>query len=549
MTVDPQEVRAEPHTEIGHVLKQDVNLVLERWSRRAVEEQPHAKRVHHGVLLDHLREFLVKLGGALAESEAPFCFEHQMTAVVHGEQRWDEGWSLTEVVRDYQILRLVVLDYLEEALDRPLGSREVQAIGLALDEAITASVVSFVHERDEHLRQLHDERAETEKRSQRQLEEQTLALQDADRRKNEFLAILGHELRNPLASIYTALEIQRLKATDDPEVACAREVIERQVRQLTRLVDDLLDVSRITQGKVQLQLEPVDIATIVQRAVEMAQPLFDAQKHRLSVSLSREPMWVEADAARLTQVLTNLLRNAAKYTSPGGQIKISAECHDNDVIVRVRDNGIGIAPELLPRVFEPFIQVARSLDRSDGGLGLGLTLVRSLLELHQGTIEAHSEGKGKGSEFVVHLPAMDTVPTPAEAAPAAPEAERAAPRRILVVDDNRDGARTLSMLLQLDGHQVNTAHDGPAALETADAWQPDVVLLDIGLPGMDGLEVARRLRNNPQHAEVLLIAISGYGQDDDQLRSQEAGIAAHLVKPVDLAALQRLFASEHELLR
>ena len=540
MPVTARLIRAEPHTEIGTLLQRYAGVIIDRWGRQAVEEQPHAKRVHHAVLLDHLHDFLTTLGKSLAESEDPHTCQHCVPALTHGGQRWQAGWSLPELVRDYQILRLVVLDFLEETLDRPVGYREVLAIGLALDEAIAASVVTYVQGRDEYLRQLEEERAGEAKRAHERLQEQAEALKEADRRKNEFLAMLGHELRNPLAPIRNATQILSLNGPPDAEVQWARGVIERQVHQMTRMVDDLLDVSRITQGKFKLEKEPVDLASVVARAAEMVRPLIDARGHRLTITLPPEPVWLDADPSRLAQVVANLLHNAAKYTDAGGQIRLASERRGEETVVTVRDTGIGIPADLLPRVFEPFTQEERLLDRAQGGLGIGLALVRSLVALHGGRVQAFSAGRGCGSEFVLYLPVSGQAPTASGGERATVGRVKAASRRILVVDDNVDSAESLAVLLRVTGHEVRTAHAGRAALEAARACVPEIVLLDIGLPGMDGYEVARRLRQDLGLADVLLVAMTGYGQDEDRRRSHEAGFNAHLVKPVDLNELHAL---------
>jgi signal transduction histidine kinase len=541
MSVDPQVIRSEPHMEVGILLQQHVDEVLERWSEQAIKEQPNASRVHHAVMLDHLRDLLAGLGRSLAATKDPHTNGHCLPASRHGEHRWELGWSLPEVVRDYQILRLVILDFLEERLQRPVDGREILAIGLALDEAIAASVVMYVKGRNQFLSDLEAKRTEEDRRVQQQLKEQTEALQEADRRKNEFLAMLSHELRNPLAPMGTALQVLRLKGPQDPELVWTRDVIERQVEQMTRMVDDLLDISRITRGLIQLQKEPVELALVVERAVEMARPFIDARKHQLRVILAPGPVWLEADPARLAQVLTNLLNNSAKYTGEGGQIWLSAERQDDEVVIKVQDNGVGISPQLLPRVFEPFTQEDRSLDRADSGLGIGLALVKNLVELHGGSVRAFSAGRGQGSEFVIHLPVMKEAPPPAmemQPKPGAP----ARPRKILVVDDHADSARSLSILLGILGHEVRTAQDGPSALAEARSHPPDVVLLDIGLPGMDGFEVARRMRQESSLKNAILLAITGYGQDEDRRRTREAGFDAHLVKPIDPKNLNRLLA-------
>jgi signal transduction histidine kinase/ActR/RegA family two-component response regulator len=540
MSVDPDVIRSEPHHEIGTLLERQADLIIERWCRRAVEEQPHANRVHHSVLLDHLQELLKRLGRSLRESHNSFTYQHYLPASTHGVQRWEAGWSLPEVVRDHQILRLVIIDFFDETLDRQLSNREQLAIGLALDEAIGASVVAYVNGRDEYLKQLEEMRSEESKEAQKRLEAQAASLKEADRRKNEFLAILAHELRNPLAPIRNAVQVLSLQDPPDPAVQWPREIIERQVQQLNRMVDDLLDVARITQAKIKLHKEPVEVGTVIARAIEMSQPLIDVRKHRLTVVPPAAPMWLEGDAVRLAQVVANLLNNAAKYTEEGGQIWLLAERMENEIVIRVRDTGIGIPADLLPRVFDPFIQEERSPDRAHGGLGIGLALVRSLVELHGGRVEASSAGRGQGSEFVLHLPVLAQAP-PSTSKKKASDARGKLPgRRILVVDDNIDSAETLALLLRLGGHDVHTAHSGRNALESAQINRPEIVMLDIGMPGMDGLEVARRLRDELGLTDVLLVAMTGYGQDEDRRRSQVAGFNSHLVKPIDLEHLNSL---------
>jgi PAS domain S-box-containing protein len=370
---------------------------------------------------------------------------------------------------------------------------------------------------------------------------QAEALKEADRRKDEFLAMLAHELRNPLAPIRNAVEVFRLLGPADPDLEWARDMIGRQVQQLTRLVDDLLDVSRITRGKIALRKEPVDLAAVVARAVETSRPLLDARGHELTLDLPREPLRVEADATRLAQVVSNLLNNAARYTEEGGHIRLSVEPGRGEAVVRVRDDGMGIPAELLPQVFELFTQGDRSLARSEGGLGIGLTLVKRLVELHGGRVEARSAGPGRGSEFIVRLRTLAPQPKrDMEDGGRGPSEVPPRPRRVLVVDDNEDAAESLALLLRARGHEIRTAHDGPSALSVAEDFRPEVVFLDIGLPRMDGYEVARRLRVQPGREGLLLVALTGYGQDEDRRRAEEAGFDAHLVKPADLEALQRL---------
>jgi PAS domain S-box-containing protein len=375
-------------------------------------------------------------------------------------------------------------------------------------------------------------------------------LQQVDRLKDEFLAMLAHELRNPLAPIRNALQLIELEAPGQP--ASVKEnyaIIDRQVTHLIRLVDDLLDVSRISQGKIVLQKERIDVAAVIERAVESSQPIITGRRHALSVKLPEGPLPIEGDLVRLVQVLANLLNNAAKYTPEGGRIDLLVERAGSFAVLRVKDTGVGIPPDILPRLFEPFTQSERTLDRADGGLGIGLTLVRRLAEMHGGTVMAKSEGQGKGSEFIVRLPLADDPAPPPAAEGAIPAAGPAPSRRVLVVDDNRDSARTLTRLLRVLGHEVETAHDGPGALAQAGAFRPDVILLDIGLPGMDGYEVGRRLRASREFAPTVLIALTGYGSAEDRQQSREAGFNVHLVKPVDLESLRNLLAQPLELLR
>jgi PAS domain S-box-containing protein len=385
------------------------------------------------------------------------------------------------------------------------------------------------------------------KRAQDTLRQQAEALREADRRKDEFLAMLAHELRNPLAPIRNALHVVQVRGRERRQaVRQAWEMIERQVECLARLVDDLLDVSRISRGKINLQKGPVDVALLVARAVEGSRPLIEARRHDLKVALPDEPMWVEADPTRMAQVLWNLLNNAAKYTPEGGRIRLTAAKEGGEAVIRVRDTGMGIPPKLLPRMFDLFTQAERTLDRAEGGLGIGLTLVRRLTEMHNGVVQAFSAGPGEGSEFVVRLPLLPDTP-PAASAAHEPEggrrAKAAVTHRILVVDDNRDSADSLAMLLRLVGHDVRTVHDGRQALVVAATYRPDLVLLDIGLPGMDGFAVARHLRSQPELAGVVLVALTGYGSDEDRRQAQAAGFNHHMVKPVNFDALNELLTA------
>lgn len=550
MSIDPGLIHAETHTEVGRLLQRDAAELVERWARRAVKEQPHAKRVHHVGLVDHLVVLLQALGRSLTESDHTATLQHCRLATIHGEERWETGWSLPEVVRDYQILRLVILEYLEELEDIALDHRAVMAIGLALDEAIAASVTIYVSNRDEHFRTLQEERAERDREIQAFLQQKTEILQEVDRRKNEFLATLGHEMRNPLAPLWHATRLLELSGGSDPSMEQVRDIIKRQVQQLTRLADDLLDISRIAQNKIELRRESVDIATVLAQAVQTSAPHLKARHHELVVASPSEPLRVNADPTRLVQIIVNLLNNAAKYTDPGGRVWLTVGREGENAVIRVRDNGTGIPAEMLPHVFEMFTQGNWTVERSQGGLGIGLALVRRLVELHGGTIAVTSAGPRQGSEFVVTLPAEAADAAGGDGAPGfRMDASTAAidakprPRSILVVDDNVDSAKSLALLLQLEGHRVRMAHDGPTTLEIAGEFRPDLVLLDIGLPSMDGHEVARRLKATAAIGSMMLVALTGYGLDEDRRRSEESGFDAHLVKPVDLDELRQLMNS------
>jgi PAS domain S-box-containing protein len=367
-------------------------------------------------------------------------------------------------------------------------------------------------------------------------------LREADRRKDEFLAVLAHELRNPLAPMRNALEMVRLSADDPGVVGKVRGTMERQVDHMVRLTDDLLDVSRITRNRLELRRKPVDLSVIVHRAMESSDPLLKERRHTVTLALPATPLVVDADEGRLAQVLYNLLGNAAKYTLPGGRIHVRAMRDGADAVITVSDNGIGIARENLQGVFEMFTQVDASLERSQGGLGIGLTLSRRIVELHGGTIDAASEGPGKGSTLTVRLRAAHG----STAAEPSPSRTFALPRgrRVLIADDNRDSADTLASMLEMVGHDVRVCYDGVNALTQAELFRPDVMLLDIGMPALNGLELASRIRERPWGAAIRLIALTGWGQPEDLKRSQRAGFDHHLVKPVELSRLQELLGAE-----
>ncbi|WP_309625084.1 PAS domain-containing protein, partial [Methylibium sp.] len=421
----------------------------------------------------------------------------------------------------------------EALVERPDGSRlPILANFAALNNArgeITGAITSFMD-----ITEI--------KRLENDSRRHAADLLESDRRKNEFLAMLAHELRNPLAPIRNALHIMRMTAGDERTVQTAAAMMERQVGQMVRLVDDLLDVSRVSRGRMELRKERIELASAVNHAVEASRPLCETMNHRLELELPPRPIWVDADPTRLAQVVGNLLNNACKFTERGGCIRLSVEQDGKQAVIRVRDNGVGIAADELVRVFDLFVQVDTSLGRSVSGLGIGLTLVKSLVEVHGGSVHVLSAGIGQGSEFVVNLPMLAETLAAQLTEPVAGTPTIASARSILVVDDNRDAALSLATVLQLSGYTTHVAYDGAEAVQVAAAVRPDVMLLDIGLPKLDGYEVARKIRAQPWGEAMVLVALTGWGQEEDRRRSSEAGFNGHLVKPVDLDALMKLLA-------
>jgi PAS domain S-box-containing protein len=443
----------------------------------------------------------------------------------------------------------------EAAVRELLANGSIRYENLPLESTsgrlVEVEVVANVYRDDVHSVVQCNIRDITERcRLERKTQEQAAALADRDRRKDEFLAMLSHELRNPLAPILNATLVlrlfsnrNRLHGIENPTLDESTSIIERQVSQLARIVDELLEVSRITSGRIQLHQERIALRVVVENAVATVRSLIDQHKHELTVSLPTQTIWLNADAARLEQVIVNLLANAAKYTEPGGQVWLTLEEDGKEALLRVRDTGVGIAPETLPHIFDLFTQAERSLDRSQGGLGIGLALVQRVVQMHGGSVTAYS-ALGQGSEFVVRLP-MGSPPEPQASSPPAKTALRAGGPllRVLVVDDNVDTATSLATLVKVSGHDVRTAHDGPSVVEAAVDYRPNVVLLDIGLPGLNGFEIGKQLRQRPELQNAVLVAITGYGQESDLKRSFEVGFDHHLVKPVDFQKVLHILAS------
>jgi len=474
-----------------------------------------------------------------SDSETPLVFhkaEGRTRAASYGELPEELRAALQRVVREGLPLEGKTVCYPLRVGDRTLGALALASADpsaqdlVSLQELVSRAAIALDNAR------LYSSLQREIVRS-RQAEE---SLQDANRRKDEFLAMLSHELRNPLAPIRNAVEVIRRLAPPDPKLTMARDVVDRQVSLLARLVEELLDVSRISQGKISLKKEPVDLARIVSHSVETARPLIDQRGQTLTVSVPAAPVWLSADFARLSQVVANLLNNASKYTGEGGRIELTADAGEGEATITVRDNGAGIEPQLLPKVFDLFVQGERALDRGQGGLGIGLTLVKRLVELHQGHVEVASEGPGRGASFRVTLPCISVV-EPQQRAPQ-PSVTRSSSevygRRVLVVDDNVDAAESTAAFLRLEGHEVKAVHDGIQALASLKVFDPHVVVLDIGLPGLDGYAVARQLRERGDTSHVLLIALTGYGQREDRQRAADSGFDYHYVKPADPREIQ-----------
>jgi signal transduction histidine kinase len=520
-----------------------VNILL-------VDDQP-SKLLTYETILAELGETLMKASSA---TEALECLLKNEIAVVLVDVCMPDldGYELAAMIRQHPRFQktsiIFVSAILMTDLDRLRGYEcgAVDYVPVPVVPEILRAKVSVFAELYRKTRALEHLNQELEARVAERtaaLEASTTALQEADRRKDEFLAMLAHELRNPLAPIRTAVELLHLRELSEQQRSQAQAVIARQVDHLVRLIDDLLDVSRITRGVITLRRELVLVGAVVARAVETVRPLIDARRHELTVDLPEELITIECDKTRLVQVLGNLLQNAAKFTAPGGRIDLKVARDRSEVVITVADNGIGIAPELLPTVFELFTQVHAKSDGTQGGLGIGLALAGRLAELHGGSVTAHSEGPGRGTTFTVRLPIFDRESVPVASHGAAEEVQAGRRRRILVADDNLDAAESLSLQLRLAGHDVRTVYDGVQALAVASTFEPQVVLLDLGMPKMDGYETARRMRGEPWGKSAVLVAVTGWGQQQDRERTADAGFDLHLVKPVGEVELSRVMAS------
>ena len=505
--------------------------------RRLLEAAQRDSEIRYRRLFESAKDGILILDfatGRIVDAN-PFMIEllGYSSAEFNGRELWEIGLFADRAASEAAVRQLQETGYIRFEnlpLESKRGGRvEVEVVGNAYQEGSHTVIQCNIRDITER------------RRLERTNQEQAVALADLHDRKDEFLAMLSHELRTPLAPIASAVQILRLQPNEGPDAQHAREIIERQVGQLKYLIDDLLEVSRFTTGKVHLRQAQIALQAVVAPALEAIRPLMDWHKHELSVSMPSEPIWLNADAARLEQVVVNLLNNAAKYTDDGGRISLTVQIEGNVAVLRVCDNGVGIAPELLPHIFDLFTQAERSLDRAQGGLGIGLCLVRRLVNLHGGSVDAHSV-QGQGSEFVVRLPVI--APALVSAAVSPTGSPQAAPkcRRVLVVDDNVDTARGLVLLLTASGHLARLAYDGVTALKEVSSFEPDLVVMDIGLPGLDGFEVARQIRQRLQLEDVVLVAMTGYGQEKDRLLSFEAGFDHHLVKPAHFNELQKIIS-------
>jgi signal transduction histidine kinase len=523
VTIETERIRAEPHHEIGSIILSDAALLVERWAERARDEQPTAARAHHDILHNELLPFLQAVGAGLRQSGNRNPKEHRLEAVEHGEQRWDNGWSLTELVRDYQILQLVILEHLELELDRLLGYREAMAVGVFIDDAIAASIAAFVRSHEQNLKAI--EQATTD------------AMREAQARKDNFLALVVHELRNPVAPIVNGIDtLNVLLLQADAPVRNAVHLIKRQSKHLARILDDLADLSRMEQGRLELQQAVIDVRDVIEQALQSCEAVIAERQHRVIRDIESDSLIVNGDSTRLVQVMVNLINNAARYTPPGGDMTIAAHRRDGSITITVRDTGAGIAPEMLSRVFDMYTRSEEATEAAPDGLGIGLALVRELVMLHGGEVEAFSGGIGEGAEFIVTLPAYSgsgLVERPT------PEPVQLPSFRVLVVDDEPDGRESLSAVLRVMGHQVDSAADAVEGIAAAMKGDYQAAFVDIALPGHSGLEVAHAVRRE-RGSRMLLIGLAGGSDPEEAELARQAGFDAHLAKPIDSDAIAEL---------
>jgi signal transduction histidine kinase/CheY-like chemotaxis protein len=508
--------------------------VIAQWEtavRTNPEAVPSAQRLTREQLSDHLAPLLERIARALEGAATP---EVEPEGREHGSQRRRSGYDIAEVLREHTLLRQTLLDWLSSyAAGHPgLSHEEREQVRQRLIEVIDRSGQAAAA-------QYHAEAIAECRELERELEA-------AGRQKDRFLAMLSHELRNPLAPILNAAKMLRQAPLADPRLERAGEIIERQAIYQARLIDDLLDVNRIAQGKIALRRESVDLRAAIGQAVETCLPAIEAKGLALTLDVSAQPLMITGDPVRLAQIVTNVLNNAGRYTNAPGAIALTAGLEKRQAVVRVKDTGVGIAPEMLPRVFDLFVQADTSLDRRQGGLGLGLALAKNLAEMQGGAVEARSEGLGAGSEFIIRLPLARTSETAADAALASTVEREPISRHVLLVDDQPDARTSLADVLEMLGHHVFTAANGPEALRLAWEEQPEVAIVDIGLPGMTGYELAQQLRRIPGGDRARLIALTGYGSPEDKERARQAGFDAHLTKPADFAELERLLGAPVE---
>jgi signal transduction histidine kinase len=522
MATTLRRLRAEPQAAIGDLIERSTTTIIARWTERAKVEQPTAQRVHHVVLVDHLPAFLAKLGRSLATA-GDTSQSHQQEAEEHGDQRWDTGWSITEVVRDYQILRVVLAEFLEEALGRRLDTQESLVLNVAIDDAIAAAVTAFA-------------------------DSQATPGTAANTTRNEavdlllnVLGIVGHELRNPLAPLTNSLEILRMTGSDPDQLEKTRQMMGRQLVVLSRLVEDLMDLPRLARGKMLLVKERIDLSRLVASCAEDRRKGLEEAGLTLVVDVPGSPVWTVGDEARLIQVFGNLIGNAQKFTDRGGSVTVRLAVDLHRAYVRVHDTGIGIDAVALPTIFEAYTQADGSIARSRGGLGLGLALVKGVVELHGGSVTAASEGTNKGTTVTVELPLAD----PAEAGHQPPSTDQPSVRlrRVLIIEDNADSAESLRQYLEFHGHTVSVARSGADGLTLAATFGPNVVVCDVGLPGMDGYAVATELRQMTSPPE-LIIAVSGHGPRKMPGGHPDTVFDYYLLKPADPARVSRLLSVE-----